>query len=170
MSSLGQNTTASSVPPNSTPSFLRRLTAAYGAALDALMSPTPPRPDPSEVDPGPQPNRPRPPLVIDVETVYSADASQPTYNEPSAHTSPEHTNPPIVSFGNSSTRPTSPISLFPSTSCPPLSGPSPVVPLVDAFSPAFPSDPEMSRLTLRPPSPTLHSLNRPVLHVKTRVQ
>jgi hypothetical protein len=76
MSSLAHNTTASSVPPNSTPSLFRRLTSAYSAALDALMSPTPPRPDPSEVDPGPQPNRPRPPLVFDVETVYSADASQ----------------------------------------------------------------------------------------------
>lgn len=172
MSSFGQNTTASSVPPNSTPSFFRRLTSAYSAALDALMSPTSPRPDPSEVDPGPQPNRPRPPLVIDVETVYSADASQPTYNEPSVHTSPDHTNAPIVSSHNSSARSTSPISLFPSTSRPPLSGPSPVVPLADAFSPAFPRDPGMSPInpsatfakpTLVEPSFTSHEKPNPAV-------
>ena len=70
MSSIGQNTTVSSVPPGNTPSFFRRISNAYSVALKELMSPAPYRPDPSEVDPGP-PSTPRPPRVIDVETVYS---------------------------------------------------------------------------------------------------
>jgi hypothetical protein len=158
MSSLGQNTTISSVPPGNTPSFFRRISNAYSVALDALLSPSPTRPDPFKVDPGPSPTpaHSRPPRVIDVETVYSIDASQPTYHGTSDHSSPNYTGP-VTSPDSSPDRPTSPISLFPSTTHPTLSGPEPIVPPVDAFSQAFPGDPGMSSINHGVIAPTASS-------------
>lgn len=137
MSSLGNNTTASSLPPGQTPTFIRRISNAYTAAFEALMSPTPTprtRPDPMDTDPIIPPFH-RPPQTIEVETVYSADISRATLPASSAY------NGPFISVDDSS-RPTSPLSLFPTD--PVLSGPVPVVPHNDPFSPASPRDPGMS--------------------------
>jgi hypothetical protein len=64
MSSASNITDSSSVPAETTPSFFRRITNAYGAAIAELLSPSPsssPRragrpPDPTEADPGLYPN------------------------------------------------------------------------------------------------------------------
>ena len=81
MSSASNINDSSSVPAETTPSFFRRITNAYGAAIAELLSPSPsssPRragrpPDPTEADPGLYPNvtyRARlPPPEINVETV-----------------------------------------------------------------------------------------------------
>lgn len=147
MSSASNITDSSSVPAEATPSFFRRITNAYGAAIAELLSPSPsssPRragrpPDPTEADPGLYPNvtyRARlPPPEINVETVYTIESSpgRPSINgaNPFVSDSSGHQSPiSLVGLGSHD--------LSHVNHGPPVSTPR------DAFANAYPRDPDVS--------------------------
>jgi hypothetical protein len=157
MSSSSNYTAALSyVPSCHTPSFIQRIGSAYSAALRELLSPGTTRPDPSEVDPGPRRTMHRPPTHVEVETVYSADAStivdHSGFVDGSAPTNGVPVAPPA----------SSPVSLFLNHELPtgirtgsahPEAAVSP--PACDAFSSAFLPDPGFSPI-IPPTTVTRH--------------
>jgi hypothetical protein len=148
MSSASNVPDSPSVSAGATPSFFRRAYNAYSAALGELissLSSSPCRagrpPDPIEVDPGPHPNvthcARRPPAEIEVGTVYTIESSssRPSINGANAVVSGSSGHQsPILLFGSGSH------DLGHLNHGPPVSSPR------DAFTNAFPRDPDVSSI------------------------